>query len=103
MSEERSPATESSTAQAGCECIERINEHWATQGIPAMVQTSRILSGIGAEHEVYSTRIAIGAWKTDRGSRKRPPALIAQFCPMCGTRYLSDDAARPPAAEGVQP
>ena len=33
-------------------------------------------------------RIAIGCQKTDSRSRKRAPVLIAQYCPLCGARYL---------------
>lgn len=88
--------------QACCTCIERANAGLAEMG--AMVKTAWILTGAGSTDERYSTRIALSAEKIDSRSRQRLPVLIAQFCPLCGTKYMADDGVTHPfgAEDGDQ-
>lgn len=79
----------------GCNCIELINDGFARDGRAAMVDAALIWS---QDTDTTMVRIAIRCVKTSRSDRKRTPVLIADYCPICGNRYIA--AAQAP--EGVQ-
>lgn len=65
--------------KAGCRCIEKSDKTLASVGIRLVVMYS--LSG-GPNRVILMTE----RLKLERGSKK-PPTLMAVFCPFCGKKY----------------
>jgi hypothetical protein len=90
--------TDHSTPALGCDCIRLIAEAFERENLNTEVVTSLVINIPTGEYR--GVRISIPTRKKDSRSRERARLLIAQYCPLCGTRYPNDDAARRPADGG---
>jgi heterodisulfide reductase subunit B len=62
-----------------CDCLTNINDLGKTRGF-------RVVSTFGAASRDVPARAIIETTKME-GTRKKPPALVANFCPFCGVSY----------------
>ena len=62
-----------------CDCIEKLNNKLEPHN--TAVSVSMDLFGGGPDKAVVATV------KADDSKRGRPKALIASYCPFCGTKY----------------
>jgi hypothetical protein len=97
-----SPVQEHSTPTIGCDCIEKANR--PDSALTRNNTELGITFHVNRETGAVSEKVAIVTSVLVKKRGARPIRLIPNYCPMCGTRYPSTDAAsRPPAAEEQAP
>lgn len=73
-----------------CTCIEQCNKQLEEMGENAVIDVPlRINFASGTS---YPPQCFIAVVKRDQKNRKKPIALVAAYCPMCGRKYEEDDA-----------
>jgi hypothetical protein len=82
-----SPANDqSSTTDAGCDCLQQINQALDEQGSNTVVGDSLIFSRTTGKERV----VEIATYKRDPKNREKKRGMIPTFCPFCGRRYVSE-------------
>lgn len=67
-----------------CRCIGKITKVLAKQNV--RLSLAFVLSRSGKKWEEAAV-VAVERIPTTPPTRKKPPALIATFCPFCGVKY----------------
>ena len=67
----------------GCTCIDQVNEQLAPEGFavkrPLMFDFAKQIGTLGPPQIVVERR--------GKPSRKKIPAILCSYCPVCGTKF----------------